>query len=184
MIVPLNRPHIPKIIHHIAPSDTSRWNKTWVYNYDTWKEYYPIPEYTHILWNENTIDCMIKTKYISLYSLFQSYKTNTHRALFAKYVILYSYGGICVDIDVACHANKFKDIDPTTINFKYESAYKNNLSISVIASPQYHEFWKLVLFFANKTYGNGDKQKSIGRELINMCYISYLDRHKIRFSIF
>lgn len=184
MTEPLNIAHVPKIIHHIAPYDTRRWDPKWIHNYDTWEKYYPVPEYKHILWNENTINQLIVMKNASLYSLFQSYKTDTYRALFAKYIILYYYGGICADMDIPCKANKFNTIDLTTINFKYDANYLNNLSINVIASPQYNDFWKLVMYFANKINGNGDKHNSVGRELINMCYMSYSDKQKIKFSIF
>jgi len=181
----LNIKYIPKIIHHIAPSDKSKWKKDWQTHYDTWKTHYPAPEYTHYLWDEHSIDTIVETKYISIYPLFKSYKTDAQRAFIAKYIILYYYGGIYADMDVSCGSNKIDNMNDTKLIFQYDNMRENNLSTNVIASPQYHDFWKLVIYFANKTNVHVDNlHKSIGRELIHMCYMAYYDKHKIDFFNF
>ena len=102
---------IPKIIHQTAPADKSKWNPEWYRCQETWKKYFPEPEYKHILWDDDDLANFIKSEYPTYYDIYTSYDKNIKRIDMARYFILYKYGGIYADMDYMCFKN-FYDLVP------------------------------------------------------------------------
>ena len=89
---------IPKIIH-----------QTWKTKDipDNWKEAVKScktinNDYTHILWTDENMDKFVKEYYPYLHNLYKSYKYNIQRCDVFRYLVLYKYGGIYLDMDIIC----------------------------------------------------------------------------------
>ncbi|KAH9524523.1 hypothetical protein Btru_027081 [Bulinus truncatus] len=94
---PLNgTPKIPKIIHQIwkgvyVPPEFVSWIKTW-------HKYHPDWEYW--LWTDESARQLIADKYPQLLNIYEHYPENIRRADAFRYVVLYEYGGLYVDMDM------------------------------------------------------------------------------------
>lgn len=101
---------IPKIIHHIAPKDKSRWHPLWEKCYNSWKEQFK--DFEHILWNdESDIDNLIKEHYSDQFDFYTNLPVHIMRIDFARLCILHSYGGIYSDMDVFCYKNFYNELN-------------------------------------------------------------------------
>lgn len=103
--------NIPRIIHQIwyqgelnVPSHLQAYRQTWM---DIHKKY------VFVLWDKDRIEALINSLPRSIKKLYYSYELMIQRIDFAKYIILYIYGGIYIDMDVKC----LKSLD--TIYEKY-----------------------------------------------------------------
>ena len=109
---------IPKIIHQIwfGERDYRKlYNPEWI---DSWKELNP--HYEYIVHTE-TDAIKVLQKYPKYYEVFKKLdaKRNLKYALrsdFLRYLLMYEYGGIYVDMDYEC----YKPIDPLIEEYKNE----------------------------------------------------------------
>jgi hypothetical protein len=93
---PLN---IPRIIHHtfhnrkVLTREQKAIMATWAEMNPNWK-----------VVNHDDADCLrlVENNYPSYLQLFNSFPKNVERADFFRYLVLYHYGGVYVDIDVEC----------------------------------------------------------------------------------
>ena len=91
---------IPKLIHQIwyqgeenIPLEYLKYSKSWIKLN---------PDYNHLLWDENSIDKLIRKKFKNYYTLYLNFPTMIQKIDFAKYCIIYEYGGIYIDMDCEC----------------------------------------------------------------------------------
>lgn len=91
---------IPKIIHQIwlqgennIPADYPNYSASW-------KE--KNPEFTYILWDDEMISELIKKIFPQFMKIYNSYPKLVQKVDSAKYIILYHYGGIYIDMDLEC----------------------------------------------------------------------------------
>lgn len=92
--------HIPKIIHQIwyqgetnIPDHLRDYRQSWVDKH---------PNYLFVLWDQSRIESLIDTMNYETQETYHSYDLMIQRIDFAKYVILYTFGGIYLDMDVKC----------------------------------------------------------------------------------
>jgi mannosyltransferase OCH1-like enzyme len=92
---------IPKIIH-----------QTWKTNNipDEWKNAVNSckiinNDFTYILWTHETMDIFVKENYPDLYTIYKSYKHDIQRCDAFRYLVLYKYGGVYLDMDIICKKN-------------------------------------------------------------------------------
>ena len=139
-------PGIPKIIHQQGPKDISKWHPNWVESQQTWLAIFPQPEYTHILWNDDSIRDMISTYYPQYLKRYDAVPKNIIKYDIARLFMLHLYGGIYVDLDYEVFKNFQSMLPPNSISI-VESPYKENenLQNSLMASPRGHEFWIAVV---------------------------------------
>ena len=72
---------------------------------ETWKENHP--ECKYVLWDRKLLEEFIETQHPSFQKLLQSYTYDIQRIDVYKYLILYHYGGVYVDVDVENIKNVF-----------------------------------------------------------------------------
>lgn len=93
---------IPKKIHQIwfqgeseLPQKYKNYRNSWVDKND---------EYTFMLWDSQSIhDLIHKSGICWVTELYNGYTTMIQKIDFAKYLILYVYGGIYIDMDIECY---------------------------------------------------------------------------------
>jgi mannosyltransferase OCH1-like enzyme len=131
---------IPKIIHQqwkdkIIPEKFNKWRNIWL-------QLFPEPEYTYMLWDDETARNFIKENYAWFLETFDSYKYNIHRVDATRYFILYHYGGIYADLDYEPLINFYKYLPQTMVGI-IESPYVWNEKTqnALMSSPKGDPFW-------------------------------------------
>ena len=150
---------IPKIIHHIAPKDKSRWHPIWDRCYPTWKQHFP--DFEHKLWNdEEDIDNFVKNSYPQYWQLYSDFPAHIMRIDFVRFCILHRYGGIYADMDMFCYRNFYDEIDaPLQI---IEAPYGDEfLESSLMTSDQNHDFWIDCINLSNTQFYAEVKKRNI-----------------------
>lgn len=102
---------IPKLIHIIWWQGINKIPDKFKYNINSWK--INNPKYKIILWDERSILDMI-AKYN--YNKIILYKRMIQKIDYAKYLIMYKYGGCYVDIDMKCNDKLDIYLDQNKIN--------------------------------------------------------------------
>ena len=69
---------------------------SWIHNNKDWK---------YILWNDNSIKLFLIEKYPNYYYFYNKIKNIDIKRWFAKFIILYDYGGVYIDNDFSCYKN-------------------------------------------------------------------------------
>jgi mannosyltransferase OCH1-like enzyme len=90
---------IPKHIHQMffymtdktLPEKMNSGRKTWENNHYGFK---------YTLWNASMVEELLEERYPQLRDLYHSYGHWVRRADMARYIVLYEYGGIYVDLDI------------------------------------------------------------------------------------
>ena len=100
---------IPKIIHQIWFQGKDKIPEKYHKNIESIKNHYKT--WTYILWTDESIRQLLNEEELKLYN---EYKYMHQKIDFSKYVILYKYGGMYIDID----ALSIKPIDPLLEQYK------------------------------------------------------------------
>ena len=90
---------IPKIIHQVF-FGADKPAKHLIAISETWKEKHPDWEYR--FWDRKTIEQFIASDFQDLIPLFHSFPFDIQRWNFVRYLILYRFGGLYVDMDYEC----------------------------------------------------------------------------------
>ena len=112
---------IPKIIH-----------QTWKTNKipDQWKDAVQTcksvnTDFKYILWTDKTMDKFVKKYYPYFYKTYNSYKYNIQRCDVFRYLVLYKYGGIYIDMDIICNKKLHK-----LLHYDLVLAHSSNIETS------------------------------------------------------
>jgi inositol phosphorylceramide mannosyltransferase catalytic subunit len=124
---------IPKIIHQVwfGKCPTPLFFKT---TSNLWK--ITNENYEHIFWDSMKLVEFIKSEFSEYQLLFSNFKYDIQRVDLLKYLILYKYGGVYIDIDY----EPLKPIEPILAN--------QNLCLG-LEPKQYSDFHKTDFFIGN-----------------------------------
>ena len=135
------KPGLPKIIHHQwkdenIPEKYDAWHQKWI-------DLYPAPDYTHMLWTDESAREMIKEHYSWFLETYDDYDYPIKRADAARYFYLYHYGGLHTDLDYEPLSDAIFKHLPTDRVALVESPYKfsENTQNSMMSSPKGDPFW-------------------------------------------
>jgi mannosyltransferase OCH1-like enzyme len=130
---------IPKIIHHIAPVDKSRWHPMWERCYPTWQEHFS--DFEHKMWNDaEDIDNFVKEYYPQYWQLYSDFPAHIMRIDFVRFCLLHHFGGIYSDMDMFCYKNFYGELD-TPLHIVEAPYGEEFLESSLMISEPTHEFW-------------------------------------------
>ena len=171
---------IPKIIHQIAPEDKNLWHPIWFKCHDSWKEHYPEPEYTHIMWNDEDIDILIREEFQEYLNLYNSFSFHIIKLDFIRYCILYKYGGIYADMDMFCYKNFYNELkgDGYLIGSAYDDELvQNSLMISTVKNTFFkqciNEIYNKYKPFDNSEIWTNHVVKTSGPRFLSGLYLSF-----------
>lgn len=128
---------IPKIIH-----------QTWKTKNipDEWKDAVESCKqinkgFKYMLWTDETMDKFVKKNYPNIYKSYKSYKYQIQRCDVFRYLVLYKYGGIYLDMDIACKKslNHFLHYDLVLAHSSNIETYFTNSFFMVVPN---HPFFK------------------------------------------
>lgn len=131
---------IPKIIHQqwkndVVPKKFMKWK-------DKWIQYFPEPEYTHMLWTDTNARELIAKHYPWFLQIYDEYEYNINRADAARYFILHHYGGIYADLDYEPTTNFYNYLPQNQVGMVESPYYWNEKTQNcLMSSPQNDPFW-------------------------------------------
>eukprot|EP00930_Biecheleria_cincta_P025447 TRINITY_DN1811_c1_g1_i1.p2 TRINITY_DN1811_c1_g1~~TRINITY_DN1811_c1_g1_i1.p2 ORF type:complete len:352 (-),score=88.57 TRINITY_DN1811_c1_g1_i1:31-1086(-) len=132
--------HLPKIVHQLAPANQAVWPEAWFLCQERWKNVYS--DWKYMLWNDEDVDNLVKTKYPDQYSWFKSAPMKILRIDAARAFILDAYGGIYADMDFFPYRKLDLPDDGKAMLVESDGLYEV-VQNSFMASAQGHPFWKL-----------------------------------------
>lgn len=101
--------HIPKIIHHIGPSNKSMWHPLWLKCQNSWLKIFGDFEYK--FWNdEHDIDNLVKNNYPEYWEMYRNLPVHIMKIDFARFCLLHKYGGIYGDLDIFVYKNFYNEL--------------------------------------------------------------------------
>lgn len=135
---------VSPIIHQIAPKDETKWDKLWPICQKSLRDHFPT--YQHKIWSDvEDIDHFMKTFYPAYYGIFQSYEKQISRIDFARYFILYEYGGMYIDSDFYCVENYEHLLVPGKASIAESPYLTDRFQNALMASPPKHPFWLYII---------------------------------------
>lgn len=149
---------IPRIIHQTYKNNHSI-PSLWLRTMESCKRE---KEFKFILWTDEQIDEFIKTEYPEYYTkVFIKYPYNIQRVDAFRYFVLYTYGGIYMDLDIGCvdssnhHLTSLIDFIPSNY---YETIFPKTspfgVSNDLIISTKHSSF--LLYLIQNLEYYNNE----------------------------
>ena len=142
---------IPHLIHHMwntvyVPKSMADWIKSWPSKHPSWD---------YVFWTHEDIRELVNLTMPEYLSLFNSYPGNIYRSDIARYFILYSFGGLYLDLDIQClrsvedvvkeHACFLSQEPPVhaSINFKMTTNFATG---ALMACRPHHPFFKVIIW--------------------------------------
>lgn len=104
----MDNSQIPKIIHYMWLDKESDFNNSYPNKFkiyvDTFYKYNP--EYKFMFWNIDKIKNLLKNPDVAKYEkIWNDLKYHIQKCDFARYLIMYIYGGIYIDLNFKCFRN-------------------------------------------------------------------------------
>ncbi|CAF3371021.1 unnamed protein product [Rotaria socialis] len=110
------------------------------------------PKYTYKLWTDKEILVLLKTHYSWFLPTYEKYGYDMQRVDAMKYVLLFHFGGIYIDLDIKC---KIPDLITSMLptdkrNFEpdiifHMGAEGISANTDIMAAKQFHPFFKLAI---------------------------------------
>ena len=163
---------IPKLIHHIAPSDTSRWHPIWNRCYPSWKKQFS--DFEHLLWNDQEdINQFVHQHYPQYYDMFMEFPAHIMRVDFVRFCLLHHHGGIYTDMDMFCYKNFYDELTHSLhiIEAPYGEEF---LESSLMISEPRHPFWIDCMELSKEVYYSIIKKHDIKIPFNNDSATQYL----------
>ena len=161
---------IPKIIHQIWYQGENNIPPLHKDFQSKCKELYPEPNWTYMFWTEKSITELIENEYPNLMKYFKGFPHLLQKIDFARYIILYHYGGCYIDMDVECLRS-------------IEELLKDNPNANFICSEMVPIFWFLHKYYwYDKFLNNGiflaSKNNPILAEMISEDVLKQVSKPK------
>lgn len=140
---------VPKIIHQIAPKDTTVWPHIWNRCQQSWLKLFPDFEYK--LWNDKEdIDNFVYLNYPEFSNLYNLFPVHIMKIDFVRLCLLHKFGGIYADMDYFVYKNFYHELKKDVgfienLTEEYTTArYENSLMYSMPNNPLLYELMKYV----------------------------------------
>ena len=128
---------IPKIIHQTWKSKDipeTQFRKKWR---DSWREYHP--DWKFVFWTDQDIDNFVREQYPGFYAFFNSYELSIEKVDAVRYLILKSYGGVYLDLDMECFRSINSLVEKHDLIF--QSREQGGITNAIFASAKGHWVW-------------------------------------------
>jgi len=120
-------------------------NKIWKASYDSWKKYFPEPEYRHFFWDDQDMNKFFKAKCAPHWESYTEERRDIVRADMARYCLLSRIGGIYADLDYEPRQNFFEQLVPGMVNLVQSPYQSESVQNSLMASPPGLPYWDKLL---------------------------------------
>jgi len=128
---------IPKIIHQTWKTTTIP--EKWKQAADSCKQLHP--DFQYILWTDQAMDSFVKQEYPVFYKTYTAYAYHIQRCDAFRYLVLYKYGGVYMDLDMICN-KKLDDLLQHEVVIAPSINVGNVFTNSFFMSVPQHPFFK------------------------------------------
>ncbi len=135
----------------MAPKNKSLWHPFWEKCHMSWKKHFPESEYEHILWDDAKIDEFVEKEFPDYVNFYYSLPFHIMQLDFARYCIMYKYGGIYVDMDFYCFKNFYNDLTKS-IFFVESPSSKETIQNSLFGSTKDNKHIENIINESKKTF--------------------------------
>jgi mannosyltransferase OCH1-like enzyme len=178
---------IPYIIHQLAPANKDVWDPKWHMCQTSWLEAIDNCKKQGVfiqykLWSDEELDQFVKTKFQVLYDMYRKYPYHIMRIDLARYLILYTMGGIYADMDYEFCNNRgtLKDLFDYFHGMNRGSTFdlcivgspwtqNECVQNSFMASSPHHPYWLGVVQEAIAWSSSESILDATGPRLIDRC---------------
>jgi hypothetical protein len=145
---------IPKIIHHSAPADQSKWHPFWKKCWMSWHQQFVGFEF--VFWDDNDLDILIKNHYPEYLDYYNNLPFHIMRIDFARYCIMHRFGGIYADMDMFCYKNFYPELNNEIyfVESLYASDSEEKVQNSLMCSVPDHKFFLLTMQQSVREFNN------------------------------
>ena len=134
---------VPHKLHFVVPDDAAKWHPIWAECHASWRRAFPGWEVR--MWNDSSIEAMVRREYPSIYPTFIGYDKAIKRADVGRYLILHLEGGIYADSDYQAAANFEHLLEPGRVSIARSPHPKEVLQNALMFGPPAHPFWRYVM---------------------------------------
>lgn len=169
---------IPRIIHQVwdtneVPDYTIVWIQSWLAKNPNWE---------HWFWTLDDVRLLVKLKFPDMLPVYDHYKTNLFRADFMRYVVIYTFGGLYVDLDtVSLRSLEELDVAEDCIVGEEQHEHTliyarpvNNIFNSMLLCRRNHLFLKRVLEALPQYAHNEEVNEATGPLFFDKVYRKYV----------
>lgn len=153
---------IPKIIHQIWTQGCNKIPDKILKYVEKWKKK---ENYIHICWSDTSIIELLKKYDPSLIPIYTSFNLPQQRSDFGRYLLLYLYGGIYIDVDIIPGNKSFDSIFVNNKSIITGSGGHSGVSQSFIISKPKHPLFKDIIEHIRSSH------KRIWYEFFDVLYV-------------
>ncbi|KAL2214204.1 glycosyltransferase family 32 protein [Sarocladium strictum] len=128
---------VPPVLHHILLGDqnASTWKTEWTESRNSCLKYHP--GWETMLWNDTNAEAFVAEHFPDQYDLWKGYIFPVERVDALRYMVLYHYGGVVLDMDLRCT----RALGPLRrFEFVAPEAFPRGLSIGFMMSAKRTNF--------------------------------------------
>lgn len=101
-------------------------------------------EYKYILWTDKKMDEFVEKEYPEFVNVYKSYTHNIQRCDAFRYLVLYKYGGIYLDMDIVCKKNVNSLLNYDVVLSKSSNITSSFTNSFLMVTPK-HPFFKFCI---------------------------------------
>lgn len=172
---------VPPILHHIMIGNIDLSKRpSWLLARQACLDWHP--QYEHRFWNDSTAEALIRAEYPWFLDTWKNYVYPIQRADSLRYLVLYRYGGIFLDMDLHCR----RSLGPLRrFEFVSPAAYPVGISNGFLMASARHPFiktlvYQLPLFDRNFVLPYATVMFSTGCMYISALFSLYPDQERLR----
>ena len=172
---------VPAILHHIIIGDIDLSKRpSWLLAREACLQWHP--QYEHRYWNDSSAEALIREDYPWFLDAWKNYPYPIQRADSLRYLVLYRYGGIFLDMDLHCR----RSLGPLRrFEFVSPAAYPVGISNGFLMASARHPFIKslvdqLPLFNRNFLLPYATVMFSTGCMYVSALFTLYPDQQRLR----
>eukprot|EP00834_Sanchytrium_tribonematis_P007157 NODE_609_length_5433_cov_1.015186.p2 type:complete len:386 gc:universal NODE_609_length_5433_cov_1.015186:126-1283(+) len=159
---------IPFIFHRTwkntkIPKDYNPFLKDCLDTHPTWK---------NVLWTDKDNYELVRREFPQYLYIYQRFQRNIERADFIRYLYMYHYGGLYVDLDVDCLKNSEELIkDKIIVLGAMGEDFPHNVPNAIMYSRKKHPFWLFVVnLITTKMHHNMGVESTTGPVILKDAY--------------
>ena len=179
------------LIHQIYGlyADGKEMNELFKTSNKEWSEYAKRNDCIYKLWNKEEVEELVNT-FANIKEYYYDVKYPVMKVDIARFLIIYHFGGMYVDLDVIPIKDKI-EIDETKLTLCKYMNKKDNMDIEIIYSPKYNlDLFNFVAFYIpsqisekNETLPNSWKIRYVFHTTGPQSFRRYLKKNKLEFNI-
>lgn len=109
--------------------------------------------FKYILWTHETMDQFVKKYYPDFYKIYKTYEYHIQRCDAFRYLVLYKYGGIYLDMDIICKKN-LNDLLPYDLVLARSPNLETSFSNAFFMVIPNHPFFKYCIEHLSENINN------------------------------